>query len=262
MAITFSGTINTVSVIGNNALQQNLFVIQNGFKSGVNMIIRRLTLQNDNIGVLTSVMPFVKVSRATGISGGIILDKGSFNSLQASDENVVFRNALLESAPITATAGDAIWTQGIQRMHTAVEQQADKNFNLLPPIIEETGYEFKLRPNENLLVQVNASAINVNNMLNTNFRVQCFWEEDQIGTFAISGTVTLSAIPIEGAKVMIVESDDIAGTNAYLREVKTTDVSGNWNSTIRTGKVGSAFVQYESGGSYYTASGNPYLQGT
>ena len=72
MAITFSGTINTVSVIGNNALQQNLFVIQNGFKSGVNMIIRRLTLQNDNIGVLTSVMPFVKVSRATGISGGII----------------------------------------------------------------------------------------------------------------------------------------------------------------------------------------------
>jgi hypothetical protein len=262
VAITFNGTLNTRSIIGNNALTQNLFVVSNGFKSGVNMHIKQLVLQNDNIAVLTSVMPVAKVSRATVISGGVLLDKGGFDSLQSSDENIVFRSALMESSSITATAGDTLFSRNVNRMHTAVEQQLTAFYDLLPCFLEATGNKLVLRPGENLLVQIVASAINVNKDLITNFVLQCFWEEDAIGTFVISGTVTLSASPVEGARVMIIEADDILGTNAYLKEVKTTNVTGDWNSTIRTGKVGSAFVQYESGGSYYTASGNPYLQGT
>jgi hypothetical protein len=169
---------------------------------------------------------------------------------------------MFESSPIVATAGDIISQILIPRMHTAVEQQIPKALNLLPNLIAGTGFDFKLRPNESLLVQIIASTVNVNQALMNNYVLDCVWQEDAITTFAISGTVTLSATPIEGAKVMIIESDDISGTNAYLREVVTTNAGGNWSSTIRTGKIGSAFVQYESGGSYYTASGNPFLQST
>ena len=85
------------------------------------------------------------------------------------------------------------------------------------------------------------------------------WEEDPIATFAISGTVTLSAVPVSGAIVTVVEADDTDMTNAHVREVITTGAGGTWASTIRTGKVGAAFVQYESGGTKYTAPGIPYL---
>ena len=44
-----------------------------------------------------------------------------------------------------------------------------------------------------------------------------------------------------------------------MRETIVTPAGGTWASTIRTGKVGSAFVQYESGGTKYTAPGSPYL---
>lgn len=81
-----------------------------------------------------------------------------------------------------------------------------------------------------------------------------------IATYAISGTVTLSGSPVDGAKVMVLEADDTSLTNAHLYQVVTTAGGGLWASTIRTGKVGAAFVQYENGGTYYTAPGSPFLQ--
>jgi hypothetical protein len=86
------------------------------------------------------------------------------------------------------------------------------------------------------------------------------WEEDSLPTFAISGVVTLSAAPVSGAKVMVIQADDEVMTNATLVEVKTTNALGEWASTILSGKVGAAFVQYENGGTYYTAAGNPFLE--
>jgi hypothetical protein len=92
-----------------------------------------------------------------------------------------------------------------------------------------------------------------------NWMVLCSWEEDSISTFSISGNVTLGGVAISGAKVYVIEADDRSGTNAVLREVVTT-VSGAWSSTIKTGKVGAAFVQYETGGALYTAPGSPFLE--
>ena len=86
------------------------------------------------------------------------------------------------------------------------------------------------------------------------------WEEDALSTFAISGTVTLSAVPVSGARVVVVEADDQLMTNAVLVEIITTPAGGTWASSIKTGKVGAAFVQYTSGGTYYTAYGSPYLE--
>jgi len=129
----------------------------------------------------------------------------------------------------------------------------------LPKLIADTGRELKLRPGESLLVRVVGAAVAANAALSNNWTASVAIEEDQKSTFAISGTVTLSGSPVTGAKVMVMEADDTAGTNMFLREVITTPAGGTWSSSILTGKVGSAFVQYTSGGTYYTAPGSPYL---
>lgn len=264
MAVVFRGTAESLSIVGNDATTQNLFVIENGFKSRVNVIIKRLTFGCDSLVVLTSVQNMVRISRCSNCSGGAIIHKSSFDTTQTSDANVVMRAQANEASPITATSGDTLWTQLAGRMHTAVEQQnAERDSeriaerNLIP--FTETNTNLTIRPGQSLLVKVFASAAASNAQNSTNYTVRCQWDEDSITTFAISGTVTLSGSPLDGAKVMILEADDTSLTNAHLYEVKTTAGGGLWSSTIRTGKVGAAFVQYESGGTYYTAPGSPYL---
>lgn len=265
MAITFRGDAVSLSIVGNDAVAQNLFVIENGYKSRVNVIIHRLTFGCDSLVALASVQNVVKTSRCTSVSGGVVLPKTKFDSTQTSDANVVIRAMMNEDAPITATAGDTLWTQLATRMHTAVEQQQPetdsekvKQRNLLPQLTDNVA-DFILRPGESLLVKVIAATAASNAQNSTNYVVRCQWDEESVTTFAISGTVTLSGSPVDGAKVMILEADDASLTNAYLHEVKTTAGGGLWASTIRTGKVGAAFVQYESGGTYYTAPGSPFL---
>ncbi len=266
MAVSFRGTAQTLNIFGNDAVAQNLFVIENGIASRVNVIVRRLTFGSDPLAVLTSVQNVLKTSRCTAVSGGVELVKGSFNSSQSSDPAVVIRAQANETALITATAGDTIWTQLIPRMHTAVEQQLLEVDSerivarvLLPSLVSEVA-DFVLRPGESLLVKLIASAAASNPFATSNYTVRCAWDEDEIATFAISGTVTLGGSPVSGAIVTVVESDDTSMTNAVLRQTITTGAGGTWASSIRTGKVGSAFVQYESGGTYYTAPGSPYLQ--
>lgn len=260
MAIIFTGAVQVPIFLGNNALIQNAFVFENGIGSGVDVNIRRLGIELDSTVALTTVMPQVKVCRATNISGGIIVDKSKFDTLESSDPFVRIRTPLAEGSHITATAGDTIYQQYIMRMHTAVEQVVTKTENLLPALVADTGKELKLRPGESLLVYIVGSAVTSNSALSNNWQINCAWEEDQIATFAISGTVTLSGSPVTGAIVTVVESDDVNMTNAVLKEVITTPAGGTWASNIKTGKVGAAFVQYESGGTYYTANGSPFLQ--
>jgi hypothetical protein len=260
MAVSFRGATQCPIVFGNNAVTQNLLTIENKIGSRVNVNIRRLTIQLDPITALTTVMPQIKVARATAISGGVLLDKSKFNTSQTSDAFVLLRSAAEEGSAITATAGDTIWQQYASRLHTAVEQVLGSDKSLLPRLVADAGKEFKLRPGESLLAYITGSSVASNSAISNSWLANVVIEEDEIATFAISGTVTLSAAPVAGAKVMVMESDDIAGTNMFLREVLTTGAGGTWSSSILTGKVGSAFVQYEAGGTYYTAPGSPYLQ--
>lgn len=260
MAVTFIGTARTYPIIGNNDLVQNLFAIENGIASRVNVNVRRLLVQNDALVVLTAVMPIVKTSRATNINGGLVLDKGPFDTTQSSDKAVILRAPAYESARITGTPGDTVWQQYTVRQHTAAEQNIAEDKNLLPLLIADAGKEFKLRPGENLLVRVVAAIGTSNPALTNNWIVACVWEEDEISTFNINGVVTLNAVPIVGAKVIIVEAKDKSLTDAILWEVKTTATGGVWSSTIRSGWVGGVFVQYETGGTLYTAPGSPFLE--
>lgn len=260
MAITYRGTAKSHVQYGNGALLQNLFTIENGYQSRVDVYVRKLILEIDSVAVLASVTPLAKVSRATAISGGQIVEKCTFDTALTSDANVIMRAAIFEAARITAAPGDVIWEQFTNRMHTAVEQQRFPNrYLLLPSIVGDVGKEFKLRPGQALLVQVVSAAVTSNAAVTNNYFVECAFEEDAISTFAISGTVTLSGSPVDGAKVMVIEADDVLLTNAFLREVITTPAGGTWSSTIRTGKVGAAFVQYKNGATYYTAPGSPFL---
>lgn len=262
MAISFRGGANSPIVLGNNGTTQTLFSIENGIASRVNVLIRELHVAQDAIVALTAVMPLLKTSRGINISGGITLPKGSFHSTMSSDPAVVFRTAMGEGAPITATAGDIIYQQFRTRMHTAVEGVQEyaglADYSALPSVLDSK--DFVLRPGESLIVQVVAAVGTSNAAITNGYNVSCVWEEDEIATFAISGTVTLSAVPVSGAIVTVIEADDASMTNAVLRETIVTPAGGTWASSIRTGKVGAAFVQYENGGTKYTAPGSPYLE--
>jgi hypothetical protein len=261
MAITFKGAVQSVITYGNNATTQNLFVIKNELGSRVDINIRQLNIRMDSIAALASVCPLVKVSRAINISGGNMIAKGGFDSTESSSSFVKMFCPSIDSGTISATQGDTIWQLYCDRSHTIVEQQVKlQNKFMLPKLIKKTGIDFKIRPNESVLIQAVSSAGTSNASLTNNWFLDCCWEEDAFSTFTINGTVTLSAVPVSGAKVMVLEADDISMTNAILREVITTGGGGTWASSIRTGKVGAAFVQYENGGTYYTANGSPYLE--
>lgn len=244
-------------IYGNDATAQNLFTIENPIGSRVDVYLKDLDLEVDSIVALTALMPLVKVSRATAISGGVILSKSLADTSSTSDAFVRCRAQLYENSPITATAGDTIWQVFRSRMHTAVEQVRPQN-GLMPSLIKTE--DFVLRPGEALLAKVVAAAGTSNAVNSYSMTIQAMWNEVAFSTFAISGTVTLSGSPVSGARVVVVEADDQLMTNAILREIITTPAGGTWASSIKTGKVGAAFVQYTSGGTFYTAYGSPYLE--
>lgn len=244
---------------GNDATSQPIFVLSNRADSRVNVYVRRLALQLDAVATLTSVLPIVKTSRCTSVSGGAKLPKAKFdNSASESSSSVEVCGGFMENAPIDCTPGDTVWQQFAARMHSAAEQQLGNDSNMLPIMVDSTA-DFILRPGEAIACTVVGPTGASNAALTNNWLVTAVWEETLINTFAISGQVTLSAVGVSGALVTVMEADDESMTNARLVEVVTTDGSGNWASTIRTGCVGAAFVQYKSGATYYTAPGSPYL---
>jgi hypothetical protein len=262
MAITFTGSASSPVMVGNDLVEQNLFLIENGIRSRVNVIVKRLTMQNDPIVVLTTVMPLIKMSRVDVSASpvvGLNLSKAKFDTSQTSDAAVkVWCDSLY--APLAVDESTIIWEQYNNRLHTAIGQILAEDNLLIPPSIDVPTEDFILVPGHGLLIQVVAPTAASNASGTNNYVVQAIWEEDSLPTFNISGTVTLSAVPVVGAKVIIFEADDEALTNPVLWEVKTTTAGGVWNSSIRSGKVGAAFVQYVSGGTYYTAPGSPFLE--
>jgi len=258
MAFSFNGAVPSLITLGNDATTQNLYTHTNKVGSRVNVLIRSAVVSLDATVALATVMSQVKCSRATAISGGAILSPSAYSTTQSSSAFVEVRTAAMDGFPITATQGDTIYQTYCGRMHTAVEQVVQKDNRALPELIK--AQDFIVRPGESILFQAVGATTLSNARLANNWWVACEWEEDPIGTFNISGTVTLSAAPVSGAIVTVIEADDINMTNQVLVEKIVTGGAGTWASTIKTGKVGAAFVQYESGGTFYTAPGSPYLQ--
>jgi hypothetical protein len=257
VAFSFNGSVPSPLALGNDATTQNLFAITNKLGSRVNVYVRRLAMQLDPIAALSTVMPQIKTSRGTSISGGAVLSATTYDTNKSSSASVEVRAPILDGFPLTGTAGTVIWQQYASRMHTAVEQVISCDSNLLPFLVDTQS--FILRPNQSLLCQVVGATGASNAALTNNWWIEANWEEEPVSTFAISGTVTLSAAPVSGAIVTVMEGDDESMVNPVLVEKIVTGAGGTWASTITTGKVGAAFVQYKSGATYYTAPGSPYL---
>jgi hypothetical protein len=259
MAITYTGAVSSQIALGNDKTTQNLFAVVNGANSRHNMQIRRVIIQLDSVGALTAVMPEVRIARVTGsVSGGVSIPKFPWDTTQTSDSEINFYQTISYGNPITASPATTIWQKFDARQHTQIGQFLSNDLPLLPTIVTDEPYI--LRPGQNLIAYVVGPAVTSNPGISNSWFMQIAWEEDSISTFAISGTVTLSATTIEGAKVIVIEADDTVGTNPHLVEVCTTDVNGEWASTITSGRVGAAFVQYVNGGTYYTAPGSPFLE--
>lgn len=257
MAFTFNGSVPGPIALGNDATTQNLFAVTNKLGSRVNVYIRRMNVQVASVVALAAVTPQIKTSRATSISGGVVLSASTYDTAKSSSTAVEVRAPILDGFPLIGTAGTTLWQGLCNRMHTLVEQVIGDDGSLLPNLVNTQN--FILRPNQSLLCQVVAAAGTSNAALMNSWWCEVNWEEEPVSTFAISGTVTLSAAPVSGAIVTVMEADDESMTNAVLVEKIVTGAGGTWASTITTGKVGAAFVQYKSGATYYTAPGSPYL---
>lgn len=170
----------TFRQIGNAATTQNLLTIENTHAT-VLVKIRRILVQMDATVVLTSVMPLVKASRATGVpTGGTALAKAQFDTGNSSNAAIIVRGSTASdgganSGP-TATPDSAqlAWEQYGMRLHTAVGQVLAPDNNLLPALVENV--DFVLRQNQALVVQIVASAGSSNPATNHYF-VQVVWEE-------------------------------------------------------------------------------------
>ncbi len=261
MAVTYRGSFKTSAIFGNDATSQNLVAIINPVNSRYDIKIRRLVLQNDNLVASSQIMPLCRTSRCaiSSISGGVDLEISPFDASNTSASGIVIKAQVNETARVTATPGTTIWQQFISRLLTAVEQQQGADSNMLSYLIADTGKDFVLHPGEALLIHLTVTNVSANSINMNSVFIQGIFEEEPVSTYAISGTVTLSAAPVSGAIVTIVEADDESMTNQRIIEKIVTGAGGTWASSIRTGYVGAAFVQYKFGGTYYTAPGSPYL---
>lgn len=159
---------------GNATAGQNLFTIESPTASGKKIGIERMTITNDSTAVLTSVSPSIKTSRTTAIpTGGTVVAGAKFETAQI-EHVAVIRNATASdggaATVISATAAQTVWTQFVDRMHTAVGQIVHNDNSLLPQLVED--HPFVLAPGEGLLVQCNLA-----NAVTTHFVINIVWEE-------------------------------------------------------------------------------------
>jgi len=174
-----AGTYSAASfrILGTAATPHNLLTIENT-DATVLARIRDITVQLDATAVLTSVMPLVKVSRATAVpTGGTTLSKARFDlGNPDSDAQIVVRGANASdggaATAITSTAGTTIWQEYQMRMHTVVGQVISPP-SRVPTILVK---DLVLRQNEALLVQVVASAGGSNPATN-HWSVCVTWDE-------------------------------------------------------------------------------------
>jgi len=165
--------------LGTAATPQNLMTIENIDATKL-VYIRRITVQLDATAVLVSVMPQVKLSRATAVpTGGTALNKGKFDTANTSNANTIIRCGTASdggaATAITSTAGDTLWQQYCMRMHTVVGQVLGVDNNVAPQLVDTQN--LILRQNQALLIQVVASA-GASNPATNHWFCNIVWEED------------------------------------------------------------------------------------
>ena len=172
-------SIGGFRTVGTAATPQNLMTIENIDATKLDYI-RRIVVHVDATAVLVSVMPQVKLSRATAVpTGGTALNKGQFDTGNASNANTIIRCGTASdggvATAITSTAGTTLWQQYCMRMHTVVGQVLAPDNNVAPQLVDTQ--ELILRQNQALLIQIVASA-GASNPATNHWFCNIVWEED------------------------------------------------------------------------------------
>lgn len=172
----------TFRIPGAAALTQTLFTLENTTGSTKTVNVRRLLVQMDATGVLTSFMPILKTYRTTASpTGGTPLAIASFDTAESSVANVTVRGGNASdggaATAITATpSGGCVWQQYAMRLHTAAGQILAPDNNMLPSMIDTAGRDFKLKAGEAIMIQMVAAATTSNPVTNMYF-AEVVWEE-------------------------------------------------------------------------------------
>ena len=169
--------LSTFRILGTAATPQSIFTIHNPAASMVNLAVRGLNVATDSTATLTSVAPMIKLSRgATALpAGGTALTANKYQTVYAAAQAVCLGGNASDDGVASAitgvTAGPAIWTQSIDRLHSAVGWCVHPGYNLIPDVGTDLR-QIILVPGESLLVQgVTAMAAT------TTIIVNCSWIE-------------------------------------------------------------------------------------
>lgn len=166
---------STFRTLGTAASPQNIFTIENPAASTINIAVRGLNVATDSTAVLTSVAPMIKISKPANLpTGGTALVPAKYQTSFAAAQAIVRGGNASDdgvASAITATATAAMWTQSIDRLHTAVGWCIHPGYNLIPDVGADLR-QIILVPGESLLVQgVTAMAAT------TTIIVNCSWQE-------------------------------------------------------------------------------------
>lgn len=269
MPITWRGStvtpqLQTMLATGAN---KPVLAIVNTFRSRAVVRVLRLVCQFDGNEAPTAttanrVMPIMRARRvaAANVSGGLRLAARPAwdTALGAADDGVlVLCDPGAFGGPDTAitiaSPGGPLWQQYTMRQGSSVEQVRSEDNFCLPAIA--TAAPCVLRVGEALVVQ------QIANLPTGGVSwFQLAWEEDETDAgYVVGGTVTLSAVPVSGARVLLV-TDDATSMDAPTVEPLTTNGSGAFSRTLASGVKAAAFVQHQDGGTQYTDEGKPYLE--
>ena len=263
MAVYFTGSATSQRVNGDSQDFAALMIIQNDIASRSVMYLRRLTVQLDMVTNTTTLFVPALTYRGTGTPstvGGLLTSKFAFDTATTSSEYVKIWTAVTpdgaNDSNIFGTPGILQWRKWAGKVRTQVNQQKSEDAKLLPSLVATTNWT--LYPGQFLVVRIDPVTADDNNV-NLGWLANVIWQEELLPTFTISGTVSLSGSGVVGAEVTVIVADDTALTNAYLHSIVTTTAGGAWSANIPTGKTAYAYASDFASGTYYTATGAPFI---
>jgi hypothetical protein len=270
MGVLYTGSASGL-VYGTGLADSTIvFAIENMRESNRLVTIKRAALFLDpGFIAYTAVRPIFKCYRVTNFDrhngGGDLLAKGAFDTTETSSPyvNIFTGNSNSWGSPsrFTATTGNISWQTFTNKMATGAWQYKGNPMDIITKYTAsaDPDHVYILYPGETYLVVLTTSTT-LQDPPNDVYMFNTVWTEEDLATYTISGTVTLSGSGVTNAHVTVIIADDTNLTNAFLwANILTTAGTGAWTCNIPIGKIAYVYAQDYTGGIYYTSAGNPFV---
>jgi hypothetical protein len=167
--------LSSFRTLGDTNATQNIFSLENPAASTIMIAVRGLSVVTDSTAALATLAPQMRTSRTTGLpTGGTVLVPTKFRTSYPTCQAIP-RGATASdgggATAITATPGNILWAQFIDRLHTAVGWITHDRYDMLPDVGADLR-QILLLPGEAILIQ-SATAM----AATTHISVNCSWLE-------------------------------------------------------------------------------------